>query len=42
MKTKKNQCRVAEAEEWLRDLEDRMMEITVVEQNKFLKKKKEK
>ena len=34
-----NQCRVAEAEELLRDLEDRMMEITAVEQNKFLKKK---
>ena len=31
---------MAEAEEWLRDLEDRMMEITVVEQNKLKKKKK--
>ena len=30
---------MAEAEEWLRDLEDRMMEITAVEQNKVLKKK---
>jgi len=30
---------VAEAEEWLRDLEDRIMEITAVEQNKFLKNK---
>ena len=29
---------MAEAEEWLRDLEDRMMEITAVEQNKFFKK----
>ena len=33
---------MAEAEEWLRDLEDRMMEITVVEQNKLKKNKERK
>ena len=35
-----NQCRVAEAEELLRDLEDRMMEITANEQKRKNEKKK--
>ena len=36
-----NHSRIIEAEEWVNDLEDRMMEITVAEQNieKQMKKK---
>ena len=34
--------RISEAEEWISELEDRMVEITSEEQNKVRKKKKEK
>ena len=34
--------RVTEAEEWIRDLEDRMMEITAMEQNKEKRMKRNK
>ena len=37
-----NNSRITEAKEWINDLEDRMMEITVAKQNieKTMKKKK--
>ena len=34
--------RVTEAEEWISELEDRMVELTTVEQNKENKRKKNK
>ena len=35
-------CRITEAEEWINDLKDRMLEITATEQNARKKKKNEK
>ena len=35
-------CRITEAEEWINDLKDRMVEITATEQNAEKKKKNEK
>ena len=34
--------RITEAEEWINDLEDRMVEITAVEQNREKRMKKKK
>ena len=34
--------KINEAEEWIRELEDRMVELTAVEQNKENKRKKNK
>ena len=35
-------CRITEAEEWINDLEDRMVEITATEQNIENKNEKKK